>query len=49
MGTRDPTWLNGLQESPSQAFVWHNQSHRQFYVLPVYEGGDSTMPAMYAM
>jgi hypothetical protein len=49
MGTRDPTWLNGERESPSQAFMWHDQSHRQFCVLPAYERGDSTKPAMYAM
>jgi hypothetical protein len=49
MGTRDPTWLNGERESPSRARMWHDQSHRQFCVLPAYEGGDSTKPAMYAM
>ena len=49
MGTRDPTWLNGERESPSRARIWHDQSHRQFCVLPAYEGGDSTKPAMYAM
>ena len=49
MGTRDPTWLNGERESPSQAYMWHDQSHRQFCVLPAYEGGDGTRPAMYAM
>ena len=49
METRDPTWLNGVRESPSQALMWHDQSHRQFCVLPAYEGGDGTKPAMYAM
>ena len=49
MGTRDPTWLNGERESPSKVLMWRDQSHRQFCVLPAYEGGDSTRPAMYAM
>lgn len=49
MGTRDPQWLNGQRESPSQSYMWHSQNHRQFCVLPSYEDGNRTGRMVYAM
>ena len=49
MNSRDPAWLNGVRESPSQAYAWHSVDHRQFCVLPSFENGNRGGPAVFAM